>query len=543
MAKHIFVTGGVLSSLGKGIAAASIAALLQNRGFRVKLRKLDPYINIDPGTMNPYEHGEVFVTNDGGETDLDLGHYERFTGVPASRHDNITTGRIYNEVISKERRGEYNGGTVMVIPHVTNCIKDFILKDTDQYDFIICEIGGTVGDIEGLPFIEAIRQFGNDIGRQNVMYIHLTLVPFIKTSGEIKTKPSQHSVKELLSFGVQPDILLCRAERPLSDEARQKLSLYCNIPVSHVVDALDVPTIYEVPLRLKEQHLDEIILQQFHMDMPDDIHGPKWVELVDFVKTEKPQINVALIGKYAELPDAYKSLNEALRHAGWQHKVDVKLNWFNAEEMDADADLFQLFAGMDAVLVPGGFGQRGIEGKLRAIQYARENNIPFMGICLGMQLMVIEFARNVMGLKGAGSTEFGQCDPIIVSHMEAWTTADGEVKEGSQDELGGTMRLGAYPCVLDEDSKIFKIHQTRQIEERHRHRFEVSAGPKADFAAKGMGFCGLSPDGQLVEVAENTLHPWMIGVQYHPEFKSKLFDSHPLFDAYIEAAIHYHKGA
>jgi len=535
LTKFIFVTGGVVSSLGKGIAASSLGALLQARGYTVRLRKLDPYLNVDPGTMSPFQHGEVYVTEDGTETDLDLGHYERFTGVSARASDSTTTGKIYSSVLAKERRGDYLGATVQVIPHVIDEIKAFITADLADEDFIICEIGGTVGDIEGLPFLEAIRQLSNDLGRENTLFIHLTLLPYIATAGELKTKPTQHSVKELLSFGIQPDILLCRSERPIPEDAKHKLGLFCNVRPERVIEAKDIDTIYQVPVSYHQEGLDWQVCRYFGLKANNDLDLSKWHTIVDRIHHPDGQVNIAIVGKYVSLLDAYKSLSEALIHGGIANNVRVKLHWINS---DNPQNLQNDLVGMQGILVPGGFGERGIEGKLKAIQIAREKKIPYLGICFGMQLAVIETARNLVGLKEASSTEFGPTSAPVIALMTEWM--DGKsLQQRSQDgDLGGTMRLGSYRCKLQEGSLAHKIYGSSSIYERHRHRYEVNATYADPLKSVGLHFTGLSPDGQLPEIVEHKDHPWFIGVQFHPELKSRPFDPHPLFVSFIAAAIH-----
>jgi CTP synthase len=538
LTRFIFVTGGVLSSLGKGIAAASLAALLQARGFSVRIRKLDPYINVDPGTMSPYQHGEVFVTEDGAETDLDLGHYERFTGVNASKADNITTGRIYHQVITKERRGDYLGGTVQVIPHITDEIKNFIRSGIEDLDFLICEVGGTVGDIEGLPFIEAIRQFGNEVGRARALYIHLTLMPYIASAGELKTKPSQHSVKELLGLGIQPDILLCRCDRPISEGEREKLSLFCNLPKERVIEALDVSTIYQVPLSYHEKGLDLEVCKYFGIKSTEPSLG-KWKDIVHRIQQPEGKVKIAIVAKYSQLKDAYKSLIEALIHGGIANNIEPELHWFDSEELEKK-DGKELLQDMDGILVPGGFGIRGSEGKIQAARYARENYIPYFGICFGLQMAVIEFARHVLHLEKAGSSEFGPCALPLVGLMKEWATQEGLERRTLESDLGGTMRLGAYPCVLQPGTRIFDIYEkVSHISERHRHRYEVDISYKNQFEAAGMLFSGISPDGKLPEIIELKDHPWFVAVQFHPELKSRPFHPHPLFISFIEASLKY----
>jgi CTP synthase len=530
--KFIFITGGVVSSLGKGLASASLGALLQARGYKVRLRKLDPYLNVDPGTMSPMQHGEVFVTNDGAETDLDLGHYERFTGVDARKGDNVTTGKIYSELLQKERRGDYLGGTVQVIPHVTDLIKDFVLNDTSDADFILCEIGGTIGDIEGLPFYEAIRQLRYQFGREKTMFIHLTLVPYIAAAGELKTKPTQHSVKELRSIGIQADLLLCRAERPIPVSDRQKIALFCNIKAENVIPAIDVKNIYEVPVAYHESGLDTQVLAHFGISPAQELDLSGWHEIAKKTDAPKGEVKIALVGKYNQLSDAYKSLLEALSHGGLANDVKVKVKWIDAESLDEAID----FTDIDAILVPGGFGERGARGKIEAIRIARERKIPFLGICFGMQMAVVEFAQNIVGLKGASTTEFGECVVPIVGLMKEWMQ-DGELQiRKDKGDLGGTMRLGAYDAKLAEGSKAAKIYGTTEISERHRHRYEVNAHYKDEFEKNGMNFSGMSPDGLLPEIIEIPTHPWFVAVQFHPELKSRPFEPHPLFVSFVEAA-------
>lgn len=533
MAKYIFITGGVVSSLGKGLAAAALGALLQARGYSVRIRKLDPYLNIDPGTMSPYQHGEVFVTDDGAETDLDLGHYERFTGVSASRYDNVTAGRIYERVLRKERKGEYLGATVQVIPHVTNEIKDFIKDIVSKTDFIICEIGGTVGDIEGLPFFEAIRQFGNEVGQGNALFIHMTLMPYIPTAGELKTKPTQHSVKELLSVGIQPQILMVRSDRPIPKEERRKIALFCNLREECVIPATDVENIYHVPVSYHQEGLDEQVINHFGMDSktPD---LSKWQDIIHGLKNPEYHVKIGIVGKYTELLESYKSLNEAIIHGGLANQCKVDVEWIDAEDLEQDLSALN---SVNAILVPGGFGERGTEGKISAIKYARENNIPFFGICLGMQMAVIEAARNMCGIKGAGSTEFGNVKEPIVGLMTEWMDKDALVKRSAEGDLGGTMRLGAYDAALAANSRISQIYNTNKISERHRHRYEVNTHYMDQIESCGLMFAGRSPDGALPETVERPDHPWFIGVQYHPELKSRPFEPHPLFVSFVKAAL------
>ncbi len=536
--RFVFITGGVVSSLGKGLSAAALGALLQARGYRVRLRKLDPYLNIDPGTMSPYQHGEVYVTDDGAETDLDLGHYERFTGVAARRSDNITTGRIYASVIEKERRGEYLGGTVQVIPHVTDEIKRFILAETDDADFVLCEIGGTVGDIESLPFLEAIRQLGYDLGRERTLYVHLTLVPYIPSAGELKTKPTQHSVKELSSIGIRPDILLCRSDREIPRGERRKIALFCNVPEDAVIPAIDVGEIYRVPLTYHDAGLDVQVLSHFGVAAPSPPDLSRWQQIVASARGDDGEVTVAVVGKYTDLQDAYKSLSEALRHGGMAHNVRVRLNWVDSEKFyDEDESLVRRLEEAHAVLVPAGFGERGVKGKIAAVTFARERRIPYFGICFGMQLAVIEAARNLAGLEGASSSEFGPCAEPVIGLISEWRRGDIVEKRNPGDDLGGTMRLGAYEAVLKESSRIAEIYGASRISERHRHRYEVNGAYRVRLETAGLRFTGMSPDGALPETVELDDHPWFIGVQFHPELKSKPFDPHPLFASFIEAAV------
>ncbi len=534
MARYVFVTGGVVSSLGKGLSSASLASLLQSRGYNVRVRKLDPYLNVDPGTMNPFQHGEVFVTDDGAETDLDIGHYERFTGIPATKSDNITTGGIYSDIIKKERRGDYLGGTVQVVPHVTDRIKKFISHNVKKEDFIICEIGGTVGDIESLPFLEAIRQFSNDIGKKNSLFIHLTLVPYLKASGELKTKPTQHSVKELRSLGIQPDIIICRSERKIPKVERKKISLFCNVHLSNVIETVDVKTIYEAPISFHKEKLDERVISYFNLKNKRKPNLSKWKNITSKVLNPKKDVNIGIIGKYINLKDAYKSLDEALIHGGISNNVRVKLKRIDSENINPDK-IKPMLEDITGVLIPGGFGKRGTEGKIAAIKYARLNNIPFFGICFGMQMAVIEAARNLLNIKNASSSEFGNnCTPVV-GLLEEWQKG-GKILKGSEKNLGGTMRLGLYDAVLKNKSLISKIYAEKRIRERHRHRYEVNIKYKNDFEKKGLVFSALSPDGNLPEIIELKNHPWFIGVQFHPEFKSRPFKPHPLFASFIKAA-------
>lgn len=534
MTKFIFVTGGVVSSLGKGIAASALGALLQARGYTVRLRKLDPYLNVDPGTMSPFQHGEVYVTADGTETDLDLGHYERFTGVASRASDSTTTGKIYSSVLAKERRGDYLGATIQVVPHIIDEIKSFITADLTNEDFLICEIGGTVGDIESLPFLEAIRQLSNDMGRANTLFVHLTLIPYIAAAGELKTKPTQHSVKELLSFGIQPDILLCRADRPIPKDAKQKLGLFCNVRPERVIEAKDIDTIYQVPMSYHNEGLDLQVCSYFGIEGEKNVDLSKWQNIVERIHHPDGQVDIAIVGKYIQLLDAYKSLSEAFVHAGIANNMKVNLHWLDAENTtNLDSDL----VGMHGILVPGGFGERGIDGKLKAIQIAREKKIPYLGICFGMQLAVIEAARNLLGLKEASSTEFGQTSTPIVGMMTEWM--DGKIlqKRVQEGDLGGTMRLGSYLCKLQEGSLAHKIYGESSIEERHRHRYEVNMTYADRLKSVGLIFSGLSPDEQLPEIVERQDHPWFVGVQFHPELKSRPFAPHPLFVSFIAAAV------
>ncbi len=540
MTRFIFITGGVVSSLGKGLSSAALGALLQARGYSVRLRKLDPYLNVDPGTMSPYQHGEVYVTDDGAETDLDLGHYERYTGVPARRSDNVTTGRIYSNVIAKERRGDYLGGTVQVIPHVTDAIKEFVVSDLDDEDFVLCEIGGTVGDIEGLPFLEAIRQLRNELGAERTLFIHLTLVPYIPSAGELKTKPTQHSAKELLNIGIQADILLCRCEREIPPDARKKIALFCNIREGRVIPALDVDTIYHVPISYHEQGFDTEVMRYFGLlaeDAADDVDLTRWADVVQRIRAPEGEVNIAIVGKYTNLLDAYKSLGEALHHGGIANNVRVNLNWLESEIFEREDAAYYL-EGCDGILVPGGFGHRGAEGKIKAARFARERQVPYFGICFGMQMAVIEAARNVAGIEGAGSTEFGPCEEPIVGLLTEWTRGNVVERRSANDDFGGTMRLGAYPCSLTPGSRVAAIYGDRlDIGERHRHRYEVNINFKDRLEQHGVKFSGMSPDGELPEIVEITDHPWFVGVQFHPELKSKPLEPHPLFRSFIKAAM------
>ena len=535
MTRFIFITGGVVSSLGKGLASAALGALLQARGFKVRLRKLDPYINLDPGTMSPYQHGEVYVTDDGAETDLDLGHYERFTGVASRQSDNVTAGRIYSNVIAKERRGDYLGATIQVIPHITDAIKDFVLGNVEDEDFILCEIGGTVGDIEGLPFLEAIRQIGNELGRERVMNLHLTLLPYISSSRELKTKPTQHSVKELLSVGIQPDVLLCRSDRPIPEAERRKIALFCNVHGDAVIPALDVDTIYRVPISYHEGGLDDQVCRHFGLDAPPPDLGD-WVDIVERATKPEGEVRIAVIGKYTVLIDAYKSLAEALAHGGIANNVCVNMNWIDAEIFESE-DAVRHLDGVNGILVPGGFGERGSEGKVAAAHFARTRSVPYFGICFGMQMAVVEAARNLAGIPDAGSTEFGPTPNPVVGLLTEWVREGRVERRQAGGDLGGTMRLGAYDCQLNSNSRVRQIYGVDHIRERHRHRYEINLNYDAQLAKAGLIFSGKSPDGMLPEIMEIPEHPWFIGVQFHPELKSKPFDPHPLFTSFIRAAI------
>jgi len=545
MARYIFITGGVVSSLGKGLASAALGALLQARGYSVRLRKLDPYLNVDPGTMSPFEHGEVFVTDDGAETDLDLGHYERFTGVAARKTDSISSGRVYSTVLEKERRGDYLGKTIQVIPHVTNEIKDFLHVGDDEVDFMLfffCEIGGTVGDIEGLPFFEAIRQFSHDKPRGQCIFMHLTLLPYLAASGELKTKPTQHSVKELQSIGIAPDILVCRSEHPIPEKEREKIALFCNVRKEAVVAAYDLKTIYDAPLAYHAQGLDQAVLDAFDISPAPKPELSVWRDVSDRVHNPEGEVNVAIVGKYTQLEDAYKSIAEALTHGGMANRVKVKIDWVDAEVFDQSDDVSAHLEGFHAILVPGGFGERGTEGKIKAAQYAREQKVPYLGICLGMQMAVIEAARNVAGLTTAGSEEFDhestgkkRFEPVVY-HLKEWVQGNHKVERKVDDDKGGTMRLGAYDATLKEGSNVAKVYGTTSIDERHRHRYEVDTAYREQLEKAGLTFSGMSPDGMLPEIVEWSDHPWFIGVQFHPELKSKPFDPHPLFKDFIRAA-------
>ena len=534
MARYIFVTGGVVSSLGKGLSSASLAYLLQSRGYKVRIRKLDPYLNVDPGTMSPFQHGEVFVTDDGAETDLDLGHYERFSGISAKKSDNITTGKIYNDVLKNERQGKYLGKTVQVIPHITNRIKEFIKFDVKNEDFVICEIGGTVGDIESLPFLEAIRQFSNEAGIKNTLFIHLTLVPYMKASDEIKTKPTQHSVKELRSIGIQPDIIICRSERSIPLDQRKKISLFCNVSIDDVIETVDVKTIYEAPISFNKEKLDERVLKFFRIKSKRKVNLNPWKKITKQVLNTKNKVDIAIIGKYVNLKDAYKSLDEALTHGGIANNLKVNLIRIESD-FSKPIDIKNKLKSVSGILIPGGFGKRGTEGKIAAINYARKNKIPFLGICFGMQMAVIEFARNMLNIKKATSSEFGPSKASVVGLMNEWTKG-GKLFKGTDKNLGGTMRLGSYEAILAKHTLINRIYKSTKIKERHRHRYEVNINFKDVFEKKGMFFSGLSPDKKLPEIIELKNHPWFIGVQFHPEFKSRPLAPHPLFSSFIKAA-------
>ena len=540
MARFIFITGGVVSSLGKGLASAALGALLQARGYSVRLRKLDPYLNVDPGTMSPFEHGEVFVTDDGAETDLDLGHYERFTGVSARMTDSVSSGRIYSNVLEKERRGNYLGKTIQVIPHVTDEIKDFIKIGEDEVDFMLCEIGGTVGDIEGLPFFEAIRQFSQDKQRGECIFMHLTLLPFVKASGELKTKPTQHSVKELRSIGISPDILVCRSEGSIPQKEREKLALFCNVRPESVISAKDLNSIYEAPISYHQEGLDQAVLDAFNITPAPKPDLSKWEDVKDRLNNPEGHVNVAIVGKYTQLEDAYKSIAEALTHGGMANRLEVKIKWVDAETFEKEDPEIHL-SGFHAILVPGGFGERGTEGKIMAAKFAREHKIPYLGICLGMQTAVIESARNMAGISNAGSEEFDheagkrRFEPIIY-HLKEWVQGNHKISRNVEDDKGGTMRLGAYSAVLAEGSNVAKVYNSTDIEERHRHRYEVDINYRKELEKNGLIFSGMSPDGRLPEIVELSDHPWFIGVQFHPELKSKPFDPHPLFRDFIKAA-------
>jgi CTP synthase len=538
MARFIFITGGVVSSLGKGLMAASLAALLQARGYRVRIRKFDPYLNVDPGTMSPYQHGEVYVTDDGAETDLDLGHYERFTGVASRQSDNVTSGRIYQQIIQRERRGDYLGATVQVIPHVTDAIKAFALNETDDVDFVLCEIGGTVGDIESLPFIEAIRQLKNDLGRGNAVSIHVTLVPYIAAAGELKTKPTQHSVRELAALGVQPDVLVCRCEQPLPESERAKIALFCNVRKEAVIPALDAKSIYAVPLQYHAEGLDEEVLRAFGIEQLSKPDLARWMEIEDRLANPEGEVTIGVVGKYVGLPDAYKSLNEALVHGGIANRVKVNIRWIDAELFESSEDeVTARLEPLHAILVPGAFGERGAAGKIASIRFARERKVPYFGICFGMQMACIEAARNLAGVSDASSTEFGPTKEPVVGIITEWMSEEGLQKREEGGDLGGTMRLGAYEAKLGGNSHVSAIYGNTTISERHRHRYEVNTHYRERLEAHGLVFSGMSPDGELPEIVERPDHPWFVGVQFHPELKSKPFDPHPLFASFIEAAL------
>ena len=537
-AKFIFITGGVVSSLGKGLASASLGAILQARGYNIKLRKLDPYLNVDPGTMSPYQHGECFVTNDGAETDLDLGHYERFTGVDAKKSDNITTGKIYSNVIAKERRGDYLGATIQVIPHVTDAIKEYILSDIDDEHFVLCEIGGTVGDIESLPFIEAIRQLGNELGSLKTCFLHVTLLPYIKTAGELKTKPTQHSVKELQGMGIQPDILLCRTENVIPEEQKSKIALFCNLKPETVIEALDSSSIYNVPISYHNQGLDHQVCKHFKLDLSKKPDLNRWTNINKIQSSSEGYVNIGIVGKYTSMIDAYKSLIEAINHGGLANKIKVNLKWIDSELIeDMNLDANDIFKDINGIIVPGGFGKRGSEGKIKAINFARLNKIPFFGICFGMQMAVIEFARNELKFLNASSSEFGSAELPLIGLLTEWQTKTGLEQRDEYSDLGGTMRLGAYDCKLKDGSFVKSIYKKDIISERHRHRYEVNNKFNSDFTKNGLIFSGTSPDSTLPEILEIASHPWFVGVQFHPELKSKPFDPHPLFSSFIHASL------
>ena len=536
MTRFIFITGGVVSSLGKGLASASLGALLQARGYKVRLRKLDPYINVDPGTMSPYQHGEVYVTDDGAETDLDLGHYERFTNVDAKQSDNVTTGRIYSQVIAKERRGEYLGATIQVIPHITDAIKEFVKADLNGEDFALCEIGGTVGDIESLPFLEAIRQLGNELGRRQTMFVHVTLVPYIAAAGELKTKPTQHSVRELQNVGIQADLLLCRAEQTIPDSERRKIADFCNVREDAVIPAMDVKNIYQVPVSYHAEGLDREVCRHFGLDYAEEPDLEPWEHVANRAVEPEGEVAVAVVGKYTGLKDAYKSLSEALAHGGIANNVKVNLKWIESEIFE-NGGTVQALEDAHAILVPGGFGERGAEGKIEAAKFARERGVPYFGICFGMQMAVVEAARNLAGIEKAGSTEFGPCEEPIVGLMTEWKKDGIRETRNEGSDKGGTMRLGAYPCVLGDNSRVKQIYNAAEISERHRHRYEVNMAYEPHLAKAGLIFSGKSPDGVLPEIVEIPEHPWFIGVQFHPELKSRPFQPHPLFTDFIRAAV------
>jgi CTP synthase len=535
MTRFVFITGGVVSSLGKGLASAAMGALLQARGYSVRLRKLDPYLNVDPGTMSPYQHGEVFVTDDGAETDLDLGHYERFTGVPARGSDSVSAGRIYSEVLTRERRGDYLGGTVQVVPHVTDTIKEYALGNADE-DFVLCEIGGTVGDIEGLPFLEAIRQLGFELGRDRVAYLHVTLVPYLAAAGELKTKPTQHSVRELRGIGIQPDLLLCRAEQPIPLDARRKIALQCNVQPDGVIPGIDARSIYEVPIRYHEAGLDTQLLSHFGLSHERPVDLGRWLEILERVERPEGSVTIAVVGKYTGLQDAYKSLGEALDHGGIANRVKVDVRWIDAEVFEQDDAALHL-SEVSGILVPGGFGERGAAGKVAAVTFARERQIPYLGICFGMQLAIVEAARKLAGIDGANSTEFGPASEPVVGLLTEWEREGAILTRSAEDDLGGTMRLGAYPCLLQPGSLAERIYGTSRISERHRHRYEVNINYRSRLEAAGLRFSGMSPDARLPEIVELPSHPWFIGVQFHPELKSRPFAPHPLFASFVRAAV------
>ena len=536
--RFIFITGGVVSSLGKGLGSAALGALLQARGYSVRLCKLDPYLNVDPGTMSPFQHGEVFVTDDGAETDLDLGHYERFTGVPATQSDNVTTGRIYLNVLNKERKGDYLGATIQVIPHITNEIKDFIREKDGTADFVMCEIGGTVGDIESLPFLEAIRQFGNEVGTQRALFLHVTLLPYIPAAGELKTKPTQHSVKELMSAGIRPKVLLCRADRDIEEDELRKIALFCNIDEKKVIPALDAKSIYDVPVRYHKEGLDTQVLDYFELPNDAEVDLSTWENISKRIHDPEDEVTIGVVGKYTNLADSYKSLNEALTHGGIANKVKVHIKFIEASIFDGHAnDIVQELDGVDGILVPGGFGERGSEGKIKAAQFARERKIPYFGICFGLQMAILEAARNLANIDDANSTEFSEGGTHLVGLMTEWVKGNARQERTSDDDLGGTMRLGAFPAKLSEGSRVAEIYGCTEISERHRHRYEVNINYKDQLEEAGFFFSGLSPDGKLPEICERRDHPWFIGVQYHPELKSKPFDPHPLFTSFIKAAL------
>ena len=537
MARYIFITGGVVSSLGKGVASAALGALLQARGYKVRLRKLDPYLNVDPGTMSPYQHGEVFVTDDGAETDLDLGHYERFTGVSASTNDNVTTGQIYSKIIERERRGDYLGATVQVIPHVTDAIKEFVLADAGGADFVLCEIGGTVGDIEALPFFEAIRQLGNELPRGDTVYVHLTLMPYISSAGELKTKPTQHSVRELRAIGIQPDVLLVRADREIPPSERKKIALFCNVRPSAVVQALNCRTIYEVPLAYHREGFDQEVIDAFEIKNPRDPDLEGWENIVERITAPDGEVTIAIVGKYTVLKDAYKSLIEAIAHGGIANNVKVNIEWVEASAFDDEETIRAELTSVHGIIVPGAFGERGAEGKINAVRFARENDVPFFGICYGMQMAVIEAARHLLGVSDATSSEFEGEGRSVVGLMTEWVRGNEKETRAADSDLGGTMRLGAYPARLKEGSRVAEIYDAREISERHRHRYEIDIALADKLARHGVVFSGTSPDGALPEILEIPEHPWFIGVQFHPELKSRPFDPHPLFASFIEAAV------